>query len=112
MVGAYHVNRAWEDSQGNVWLASASLGDTADWIEHYKGERAFKRLDELDFTNFKKSRPGTSLQNRSPHVHERLKDYEKVVSERSTDSMPLKIQYCSSKNFFSSASFRKSSQEI
>ncbi len=46
-----HAKSVWADTHGEVWIDSADLGNTTDWVEDFYGEKGAVRSMEIDYRN-------------------------------------------------------------
>jgi hypothetical protein len=89
-----HVNAAWREKDGPIWLESLAIGDTIDWIElAYGEERAAESLD-LDYSYFDDPPFQAEFKQRFPIVLGRIKEYSEIVSKISSKrSVHLEIRH-------------------
>ena len=89
-----HVNAAWREQDGPVWLESLAIGDTIDWIElAYGEERATESLD-LDYSYFDDPAFQAEFKRRFPIVQGRIEEYSDIVARISSRrSVHLEIRH-------------------
>lgn len=80
-----HVNKAWQQEDGSVWLESLPLGDTIDWIEVAYGEEAAARSLDTNYSDFGTKDFQAGFGNTFPLVYQRIQTYAEVASRISKE---------------------------
>jgi hypothetical protein len=74
-----HVNQAWKQPDGTIWLESLPLGDTIDWIEVAYGEEAAAKSIDTNYSDFGSMEFQKRFSNEYPLVYQRIQRYEEVA---------------------------------
>jgi hypothetical protein len=74
-----HINEAWKQKDGTIWLESLPLGDTIDWIEAAYGEEAAAKSIDVNYSDFGSKKFQNEFGNEYPLVYQRVKTYEELA---------------------------------
>lgn len=74
-----HINEAWRQQDGTVWLESLPLGDTIDWIEAAYGEEAAAKSIDVNYSDFGSKTFQIEFGGEYPLVYQRIQTYDEVA---------------------------------
>jgi hypothetical protein len=74
-----HVNEAWKQQDGTIWLESLPLGDTIDWIEAAYGEESAAKSIDVNYSDFGSKKFQEEFGGEYPLVYQRIQTYEEVA---------------------------------
>ena len=74
-----HVNAAWKQQDGYIWLESLPLGDTIEWIEVAYGEEAAARSLDANYSDFGTKEFQAGFGRNYPLVFQRIQTYVEVA---------------------------------
>ena len=75
-----HVNEAWKQQDGSIWLESMPLGDTIDWIEVAYGDEAAAQSLDVNYSDFGTKEFQAKFGREYPLVYQRIQTYAEVAS--------------------------------
>jgi len=76
-----HINSAWKERQGPVWIESSPLGDTVDWIESAYGDEAAANSLDTDYSDFQSKAFQAEFGALYPVVLRRIQRYADIVED-------------------------------
>jgi hypothetical protein len=79
-----YVNEAWKQPDGTVWLESAPLGDTIDWIEMAYGEEAAAKSIDVNYSDFVSKEFQETFGREYPLVYQRIQQYSEIATQVSS----------------------------
>lgn len=74
-----HVSTVWEGNDGNIWLESIDIGNTADWVEEDYGEQGRVESLKMSYDNFSKPANRLKFGKSFPLVLQRLAVYDEMM---------------------------------
>jgi len=93
---ARYANRVWEDSEGEIYIESLSIGDSLQWIEEDYGEDGVVKAEGMDLHHLDAGEVARKLKLKFPLVSERLLAYWKIAKEYSEEyDVDLRLAYSS-----------------
>lgn len=89
-----HIEVAWEDSDGNIWLGSRVLADVIDWVEMSYGETGSTQSMDLDYTRFDDPQFQVEFTEKFPIIIDRIRTFENIAKRVSLEhNVRLEIKH-------------------